>query len=192
MGKLLCLESFDPDDSFDAATATPPQTFADGYAAGLAEAAEKFTSEQATLKQDLVQSISDAAFGYHEAQAHLITSIAPLFDAMVTAILPATLAPALHAHILDMVQSALKSDLQTPVILKVPADQCEAIAAIMGDANAPHVRIEADLALGNHAAWIIGAKEETALDLDGTLAAIMDHTSALFPKAEDRNTTKAS
>lgn len=192
MGKLLYLESFDQDVSNDDAAGELTQTYADGLAAGLVEAAEKFAADQVALRQELVQSVCDAAFSYHEAQAHMAASVAPLLEAMVSAILPAMLAPALHAHVMDMVQSALKTDLQRPVTLKVPAGQRAAVEAALADAQLPHIDIVTDPTLGGHAAWLIGPEQETALDLDETLAAIKAHMSALISPPVDRNSMKAS
>lgn len=182
MSALLNLEIFDgatDGDLSHAGKTAAPATYEEGYTDGLAAAEAAFQAQQSTLQNDLVQSIETAAFGYHEAQGAMIAAVQPLLESMLSTLLPAVLAPALHAHLRDMIDVALKEDLTVPIRLAVPPDQLEAVQVALGHTDVPQLKLTSDPDLQTHAAWICLDGTETALDLDGALAAIGAHIASL-------------
>jgi hypothetical protein len=182
MTTALYLERFDDTAQTEAAPLgrqTPPAGYEDGYADGLAAAEATFASDQLALKAELVQSIETAAFGYHEAQGTMIAAVKPLLEEMLHTLLPSVLAPALCAHLRDILEAALRADLTVPMRLAIPPNQFDAVQAALADVNAPQLELHADPDLGAHAAWANIGGQETSLDLDAALTAIGDHIATL-------------
>lgn len=186
MTSLLSLESFDTDVAVNVAdTSGPPPTYEDGYEAGLADAKAMYEAEQATLQAAVVQSIGDAAFGYHEAQASMLASVQPLLTAMLSVFLPEALAPALHVRLKEIVLAAGASDLQGPMLLSLPPAQLGAVRQALADIDTSFVTFQADPNLTDHAAWVSVEKHETALDLDAALAVLKDRCAAISESVEE-------
>ena len=192
MGSVLHLESFDADAVAEGPSQMPVQNYADGYAAGMQKAQADNAAMQHNLRQELVQSINDAAFGYHEAQAHLIESVTPLLNAMISVVLPELLAPALHAHIRDIVGRALRAELDAPVLLKVHPEQVEAVNISLAGIATPHLTVVGDPDMATFSAWVTGTERETALDLEATLAATKDHLAILLTPPAEHHLTEVS
>lgn len=183
MGTLLHLESFDDRSRGATQQATqpdePPVGYEQGYAAGLAAAEVQFASEQAQLTQGLLASVSDGVLSYQETQAQLVAAVGPLLETMIETLLPAALAPALHAHLRDLVHQALLADAAAPITLKVSPDQCAAVEAAVAELDAAVLQIVPDPTLSDAAAWVVTPRGETALDLNAALEATAAHIAAL-------------
>jgi len=180
VASFLSLETFE-----DPAMAQAPRlpevalpTYDEGYAAGLAAAQAQLRREQAVLQDALVRNISECIAQSESAQLTLFRAIGPLFEAVQSQLLPALLAPALSAHIRELVEDALKADLQAPLRLTISPAHCDAVSRVL-QAVTPNLDIVADPEMGPHAALLCTPTQETSLDLDGALAAIAAHMSAL-------------
>lgn len=182
MGTVLHLESFDTCDTGVALRSKPHQkarTYEDGFAEGQSQAAAAFAAENESLREAVADSIESAGREYETIQAQVLRAVMPLLDSMLSALLPAMLEPALHAHLRDMVETALSDDLAKPLRLTVPVNQLEAIRGSLAQIHQGRIEIIADPALTDHAAWVSAQDQETALDLDGALALIAEHLQSL-------------
>jgi flagellar assembly protein FliH len=181
----LTLETFDDDESA-AQTQNNSYDYQLGYAAGEAAAIAARAAEQGSLRNEVVQSIADINFGFDEAHHHILAQLGPLFNAMLTQILPATLSSGLVAALQDIAIAAAQQDADHPIVLRLPPDQLEAVQAALTDAAHPHMTFVADPTLNTHAAIAQTASTETALDLDTALSEISGVFDAL-PETKKRS-----
>ena len=178
MAILLALEDF---ASPVISMPDPPQPedlpgYAEGYAAAMAEAAQR----QSHLSQEVVQAISDITFGFAEARLHVMTSLEPLFGTLIDKLLPAALPDTFRAHVVAHLVAAAKTDIARPFRLALHPAQVEPLAAIMPPTLAPLVTLTPDGSLSHQTAAIRQGEVETALDHDALLADIVQALSALF------------
>ena len=182
----LLLEAFDADpvDAFEMPP-LPNEDYLNGFAEGEAAAKEAFAQDQLTLKSELVQSVSDMAFGYEEASAQMIANLDPLFKVMLKKLLPATLSKGLNAMLYDLLISTAKIDALAPITISVHPDQLEAAKSALEDTTA-NLLLQSDLSLGPHAALTQSVSGESVLDLDAALSEINGVLDAL-PESQVRS-----
>lgn len=177
MALARLLEDF---DAGAAAVATPPRDpasdplYQEGYAAGLAAR----QAEDARLEAELIQTIGEIAFGYAEAQAMLLASLSPLFDAISDKLVPAS-RDGFPAHVAAALMSAATQDLGRPLELQVHPRMVAAIAQTVARQSGLALRVLPNAALPEHAARFSGPHGETLLDIDGLCAALRESIAAL-------------
>lgn len=186
MGSALYLEFFD-----DGAV-SPKETdqsslsdtsFEDGYTAGLAAAEESFAADQATLKAQMIDVLRDAQMGYEHALADLLETLRPLHDALIAAILPELLAPALYLRLRELLGEACKADMAAPLTVFAPPGQAAVLQHMIAESDLSNVTVAIDNQLGPNSARVASTHGETSLDLDAALAAIatqMDMLASLI------------
>lgn len=149
--------------------------FEDGLAAGQWEAQQA----QTQLRADLVQTISDQALTIETAQELLLCAMTPLFDDVLDRLLPQILSPALFATLQQIVVDACTSHVAGALTLTVAPDQVAPLQEAMEGIAQEQIKIVADPALTDHAAWVATPDAEIAVDLDAARAAIKAHLSNL-------------
>jgi hypothetical protein len=185
MGVVLDLESFDKRGPGSQASDIPPATYEDGYEAGHAAALAELSETQDQLRESLVQSLNDSAFGYQEAQSHFMSGMTIYLEAVLDKILPETLSPALHGKLRAILIDGMEQDAKRRVTLQVPFDQVEPIERIISEFGMSHVTLSGNSGLTDHAAFVVSCDSETSLDLDAALAAIRDHSEILLQSSQE-------
>ena len=173
--RALLLEDF-VDASDQGLTDQPwPQqtrTYDEGYADGLAAAEATFAADQSALTTDLLTCLAALQADRAAMAAQVLEAVRPLHVALLTSLLPGMLAPALVAHLRDLVDTATAKDLSAPLTLRVSEAQQDTILAALSGFATTTVSVVADPTLGPHAALLTTPHGETALDLDAAFAAI--------------------
>lgn len=185
MGVVLDLESFDERRTGSVASDIPPATYEDGYAAGHAAAFAEHSETQDQLRETLVQSLNDSAFGYQEAQSHFMSGMATYLEAVLGRVLPEALTPALHARIKAILVDGFERDAKRPVTLRVSPQQIAPIERIISELGMSHVTLSGQGDLTEHAAFVVTHDSETSLDLDAALTAIRDHSEILLQTSQE-------
>ncbi len=167
----LALETFDRNGSGQTAVANPANSrlYQEGFAAGLAEAATQFETDQLSLKAIVANEIADMSFGFTEARAHILSQITPLLQSILTVILPSVQSVSLKAMLLELVTDALAIDTNAPVRLTVHPDQERAMTDALAGVDHPNLVLHTDRNLKVHAAIATLCTGETSLDLDAAL-----------------------
>jgi len=179
MGRHPLLESFDttPDP---ARAAGPSEDWLAGHAAGLVEAKAAFAARQDVLSDDLAQSLADLVFSRAAARTHVLSGLRPLFQALVTQVLPALSRTGFAPHVLELLAEAAARDTSRPIQVALHPDQCAALAPLLQQMPADGVTLVSDPALGLHQARIATGAGETALDGDQLLNSATTALSAIF------------
>jgi len=165
MGSVLQLENFDQNDFLEIGhvptVPAKPDAYNEGYADGLAAAEAQFAADQSRLTDDLIASVSANVLSQQALQQEVTVAVQPLLDAMINTLLPAALAPALHAHLADIVQTALLEDGRMPITLRVAPAQCAKVQEVLSGMDTANLQIVPDPSLSDASAWVITQTEET-------------------------------
>jgi hypothetical protein len=177
----LSLESFDDDAPQDDA---PSSDFTAGFKAGHDAAEAQAQARHDRIEQDLVHALSDTAFGFAEAEAHVLGNLQSLFGLVFDQLLPATLRDSLGVTLKEAIMAAAAQDAKAPVLLKVAPQHEAAIRAVLEAEGLTHLKIGVDPDLSTHAAFLSQPDAETVFDLDAALAQVRDSFANLAPPDE--------
>jgi flagellar biosynthesis/type III secretory pathway protein FliH len=83
------------------------KAYTEGYLDGQAAATEGFLEEQGRLTRELVEAIDDARLTNEAARRHVAASLAPMVEALASAVAPALADAGLGAEIARLVERAL-------------------------------------------------------------------------------------
>ncbi|MBB5720429.1 hypothetical protein FHS72_000033 [Loktanella ponticola] len=185
MGAILSLESFD-DGSLRSSTTDKKAvgSYDDGYRDGWVAAEMALAEKQTHVRASLTESLNDANFGYLEAQAHFLAGMNSYVTALVEAVLPALLSPAFNAQLCSVLLEAIERDASGPISIRLPPDQIQAFQLAVDDLDLARVTFVPDETLTDHAAIVCGPNSETALDLDGVLQVITEHSAILLTPSQ--------
>jgi flagellar biosynthesis/type III secretory pathway protein FliH len=159
------LESFDDDAPH---AAPPPEGYEQGFAAGYAEAFAAAKAEQATLQQDLVQSIADLEFKYQEVRGEITRSLGPLFATLCEKLFPQLVEHGFASQIAHILTQAAAKNPESQFNLTVHPDQRDAVALAL-EATPVNVTLTTDPELRSNAAWVRYAQGALHVDLDQML-----------------------
>lgn len=111
--------------------------WAEGHAAGLADARTTTEATEAATAARLADALQDAAFTFHEARAHMLSGTAPLILAALRAVLPPLAADHLAATITEAVMPLLDGD--HPATLFTTAAEADILRARLAPSALPLV-----------------------------------------------------
>jgi len=180
MGQMLKLPMFDePQDA-----PAPDPAWAQGHAAGRAEAEADSTARLAEETARAVELLSDLALQRADIERALLTALAPLFDAITGALLPDIAGRALGPVLTEMLFDAAQRDIAAPPILRAAPETAAALSVL---SLPEHLLggIQSDPTLTDGTIVLDLGGQETCLDLDGARAAIAE-ALATFTTAPER------
>ncbi len=174
------LETFSPAAGFGAPRLSLAQrqieaareaAYEEGFLAGQALATDAYVEDESRLTSELVEAIADARLTNEAARRHVSASLAPMVEALASAITPALAEAGLGAEIARLVERALiRAPEARPRLRCAPelAGRIEALLAALGLAAS----VEAAPELLPREAQIFWDQGYDHLDLDACLAQI--------------------
>lgn len=152
----------------------------DGYAAGWDDAVAARDDDAARLREAVGQNLQTLNFTWHEARTHVLHSLRPLLEAMVTRLLPQLAAAGMPAMVADAMMALATEGAETPVTLRLhPASR----TAVEGFLSAPGVlpfAVVEDPALSPGQVVLLSGPSGTRIDLDGTIAELTAALAAFY------------
>lgn len=162
--------------------------YENGFQAGAADAIAAAQADETRLSDELVSSLQDLSFAFHEASAHVMTNVAPVLRAMLETVLPRVMSETVGYTILEAVEPLIEEAAGIPVRLLVSPDEAPAVRAIIGEsADVPFVIVE-DPALGRGRANLKIGAAERHIDVSGVLECM----SAAVEAVTELNTRKTA
>jgi flagellar biosynthesis/type III secretory pathway protein FliH len=155
-----------------------------GYAAGWDDAVGAQNDDAARLKSEVARSVQAMAFGFQEARAHLLKSLAPLIAAMVGKLLPDVARAALAPMVLDQVMPMAEVLTDAPVTILLHPRAREHIEALLLGAPGLPVTLVEDRNLGEGQVYLKSPGTETVIDLDRATADITAAIRGFFELTE--------
>lgn len=153
--------------------------YENGFRAGAADAMAAAQSEDARLSAELVSSVQDLSFGFHEASAHVMANMAPVLKALVDKVLPRMMAETVGHTILEAVRPLVAEAAGNPAHLLLSPEDAPAVRALIGESSdVPFVIVEDPALECGHAQLRIGAAERE-IDVSGVLERISSAVDAV-------------
>ena len=194
MGRRLALEDFGGPQrrrAGEVAVEALPEeqrlaVFEDGYRAGWDDASRALAESHQKLSADLAHNLSDLAFTFHEARAHVLKGVEPLLRQFVSRVLPVVAQHALPGLVAERVEELLKAASSAPLLLLVsPESRTEVEAVLPSSLGFPlEIREEPTLAQGQ--VFIRAGEIEQAVDLTAALAGIEAAVDDFFNLNDER------
>jgi len=170
MGNVLSLESFEINlPVADKSTVDYDTWYEQGFAAGM----EAARSEIDQLNDQFIQAVSDIDFTYAEARGRVLKSLAPLFNALASQVLPQCVKNGFAGQLANELERLSGEIVGSPLTLCVHPNN-QATASNLAAASPAKVTVHADPELSQHAAWIGPVRAEVLLDMDSLLSKIAD------------------
>lgn len=186
MAQPLRLEVFETQDTPDSPVFLMPEQIEEirlnayerGYVAGWDDGGQQSEVEGTTQKAAIARQVEQLSFSYHEARAHVLRAIEPVFAAIFDTVLPAaaraSIVPVTIEQLLPMAHAAA----DVPITLRVaPGSRTAYEAAFEGLVLPPLVLVETDTLAEGQAEFCFEATE-SRIDLS--------HTADTIRRAVDR------
>lgn len=184
MAQLLRLEDFESDDK--RLPAAPQVEDLPGYEAGYAAGLATAQADQRSVDAELVQSLNDMAFGFVEAQNHVLQSTLPLFRGLIEQLIPSIIDQSFCVRLVETLQDLATKRAKAPVRLIVHPDKIDSVAALLPGVNGIEIDLHHDTEIGMHGALISQGHSEFILDLDELIAEIRRILSAVIDQQTDK------
>jgi flagellar biosynthesis/type III secretory pathway protein FliH len=159
--------------------------FDKGYAAGWDDAVGAQSDDAARLKSEVARSVQAMAFGFQEARAHLLKSLAPLIAAMVGKLLPDVARASLAPMVLDQLMPMAEVLTDTPVTILLHPRARENIEALLLGAPGLPVTLVEDRNLGEGQVYLKSPTVEILIDLDRATTDITAAIRGFFELTEE-------
>lgn len=180
MARSLALEAFDVVPKPVEPPPGPSEDWKSGHAAGVADGLAKAGSHQAVLTDAVVQAISDMTFTYAEARAQVLSSLQPLFAAMMSRLLPDIARAVLLPHVVELLGEAARADSRMPIAIAVHPSLRGGIDHALGRMAGPGPLLLSDPYITPGQVILRHGVTETALDLDGLVAELTEVLAAIL------------
>jgi len=158
--------------------------FDKGYAAGWDDAVGAQSDDAARLKAEVARSVQAMAFGFQEARAHLLKSLAPLIAAMVGKLLPEVARASLAPLVLDQLMPMAEVLADTPITILLHPRARDHIEALLLNAPGLPVTLREDRNLGEGQVYLKSLTSELIIDMDRATADITAAIRGFFELTE--------
>lgn len=119
-------------------------SFEAGYQAGWDDAAASLAESADKAIEGLGQSLSDMAFGFHEARAHMVSALRPVLEEMFSAVLPMLAREGLPSQIVALAERLVSAGAETPLELATHPDDLAVVMAALEGRTAPPLKVIPD------------------------------------------------
>lgn len=189
MGRPARLETFDiVGDQPGPADPVTDEAWDSGYEAGYAQGMSDAAAAQARLTDEIVQSLNDQAFGYHEARDHLLRTLRPMFDQLTRVFVPRLARDILVPRVTEILHDMAAGQMDAPVVLTVSTAMAPRFRSLVDRLDGYPLDIREDADLGDLQAVLTGADAESVLDFEHPLAEVASILAALETQDTPRNT----
>ena len=177
MSLALKLVSFD-EPLVEPAKSGPSDDYLKGFEDGAAAARAIAEKQQDQLRSELVASLSDLTFGYHEARSSFAQTLRPIFTAISDQIVPAVLKETLAHHLIETFETVAAGALDGQITILMNPQDAETLGSDL-TGQIPTVAIVADATVPLGTAVIGNGSSETIFDPTDLIKRIQNALGAL-------------
>ncbi|MDH2326522.1 flagellar biosynthesis protein [Cereibacter sp. SYSU M97828] len=138
--------------------------YAEGLAAGRAEAASEAEAARHRHEAEAKRNLADLAFTFHEARAHVLSALRPVFEQIAAPLLPEIAREALAPVVAEALMPMAEGLAETPIRVAHHPDAADAIARVLAECPFPLEAVQ-DAALPQGAVQLRLGQTETRVDL---------------------------
>lgn len=162
-----------------APVADPLASFDKGYAAGWEDATAAARTETERADTSMINNLEDLGFTYHEARAHVMRSLTPLLNGMLSKLLPRLIRDSLGARILEEIDSVADRSADSPIELMVPPGDAAQLREIAKRITGLPINVVAEETVPEGQVFLRIGQVEREIDLSGPIANIQKAFDAL-------------
>lgn len=156
------------------------EAFEQGYSAGWEDAMSAHAENRTRISAALGRSLEDMSFTYHEVRTQVLASIEPLFESLVSAVLPATMMRVFGYRIVEQLYALTTEQIEQPVVIVVSPGESAGLKEIVAQDFALPVEVHEDHDLDPGMAIIRMGSREYELDSSELMASINQSVTSFF------------
>jgi flagellar biosynthesis/type III secretory pathway protein FliH len=161
-----------------------------GYQAGWDDAASAQSEDRAAISAELARNLQSLTFTYQEARAHVLRALRPFMSGLSERVLPAIAHETLGAIVAEVITPIAERAAGQPVKLVLHPARRELIEEYLTRTTGLPLQIEEEPSLGEGQVFLSLGKHESAVDLDGAVAAIQSAVRGFLDQCENENPTE--
>lgn len=143
------------------------QSFEEGYQAGWTDAEKNHAAEHKNIAEEILHTLQDMSFTYDEALARLNRGLKPMFEQMMTTLLPQTASAALRAHVIEQLVELAATQTQAKIVLRVSEMDLPMLEDLLEGVELKlPVSVTADPTLSAHQLFVALDSLEREINLD--------------------------
>lgn len=150
-----------------------------GYAAGFDDAVKSEADNQTRIGSEFARHLQEMSFTFHEARAHVIASVTPLLEELVTTFLPQLTQETMGQRLMETLQPLIEDAGDQPIVIMVPPGAREALSPFFDQAVSSVIRIEEEPTLTEGQSFLRLGRTERKIDLDAAFARFRESLNAL-------------
>jgi flagellar biosynthesis/type III secretory pathway protein FliH len=158
-----------------------------GYQAGWDDAAHAQSNDRAAISAELARNLQAMTFTYQEARAHVLRALRPFMSGLAERVLPAIAHETLGAVIAEVITPRAERAANQPIKLVLHPSRRELVAEYLAKTTGLPLEIEEEPSLGEGQVFLMLGKQETAVDLDGAVAAIQSAVRGFLDQSQNEN-----
>jgi hypothetical protein len=184
----LRLETFGADDDAVGPPDALPEAgeearlsaYDDGYSAGWEDALAARDDDAARLCNAVGQNLQALGFSYHEARMHILQSLRPLLEAMVSRLLPRLAAEAIGPMVADVVMTLAAESADQPITLRLHPATRSAVEGFLTPPPSLPLTLTEDANQTPGQVVVQAGPSGAQVDLDGAIAEIAAALAAFY------------
>lgn len=154
--------------------------FEQGYSAGWDDAISANAENRTRISAALARSLEDMSFTYHEVRTQVLASVEPVFESLVSAVLPATMMRVFGYRIVEELCALTTEQIAQPVVIAVSSGESVGLKEIVSHDFALPVEVQEDHDLDPGMAIIRVGSREYELDSSQLMASVNQSVTAFF------------
>ncbi|MFD3188809.1 ABC transporter ATP-binding protein [Sedimentitalea sp. HM32M-2] len=158
-------------------------SFEQGYTAGWDDAIRAQAEDQTRITGALGGNLEDLSFTYQEALAQMMSSVEPVFRALVESVLPQAMMQTVGLQIVEQCSEMARQQIEQPVTLKVPPGAADAIEPALRQNLAMPVEIVESRDMGPGQVCLQIGDRERQIDSQLMLSSLQKSIDAFFHTA---------
>ncbi|WP_417250298.1 flagellar biosynthesis protein [Celeribacter sp.] len=151
-----------------------------GYRAGWDDAVKAEEETRKRIGAELARNLQDLGFTFHEARAHVIRSLEPLFSEMTEKVLPELASQSLGQLVIEELMPVAEKCANTPVEILVCPANLPAIEALVQSNLSLNVHFIEEPSLSDGQVFLRLGTKELKIDLDGAIEKFRSTINAAF------------
>ncbi|MEL7345715.1 MAG: hypothetical protein AAFN59_12790 [Pseudomonadota bacterium] len=145
------------------------QGYEEGYQSGWDDAVSSGQDRDQRISEEFARNLQDLGFTYHEARAHVVSSVSGLLEDLVDVVFPSVLSEAIGHHFLQALQENVDTLVDGPIQITVSPSDADGLSSMIDEATTLPVKIVVEDALVPGQAYFKLGVTEQRVDLDRAL-----------------------
>lgn len=160
-----------PDDTVtvEALEKERSEGYEEGYQSGWDDAVSAGQDRDRQISEEFSRNLQDLGFTYHEARAHVVSSVTGLLEDLVEVVFPPVLAEALGHHFLAALQENVETLADGSVQILVNPSDADVLKSMIDETAPLPVKVIVEDALVPGQAYFRFGASEQRVDLDRAL-----------------------